>query len=58
MSLFSPNYPFVFNFYDEMYERQYISEQKSGELFNIFSAVALIIGCLGLFGLASFIPRR
>jgi putative ABC transport system permease protein len=49
-----PSMTFDYFFLDESYNRQYREEQRLGELFTLFSAFAIAIACLGLFGLASF----
>jgi putative ABC transport system permease protein len=49
-----PGRPFEYRFLDERYQLLYESEQKEGTLFTIFSALAIFIACLGLFGLATF----
>jgi putative ABC transport system permease protein len=46
--------PFNYAFLDESYTKLYTAEQKQGSLFNLFSAIAIIISCLGLFGLATY----
>lgn len=51
---FSPDYPFRYQFLDERIDRMYQSEQKLGQIFNIFTGIALFISCLGLYGLVSF----
>jgi putative ABC transport system permease protein len=51
--LFSPEYPFYFQFLDEAFEAQYRTEKQLGQLFQIFGAFAIFISCLGLFGLAA-----
>ncbi len=55
---YRPNYPFSYRFVDERFNRQYIAEEKLGEIFRYFSALAVFIACLGLFGLASFTSER
>ncbi len=50
----APGYPFAYEFLDEAFERQYLPEQRMGQLFNIFSLISITIACLGLFGLASY----
>jgi putative ABC transport system permease protein len=45
---------FEYKFMDESFERMFDQEKKLGQLFGIFSALAIFISCLGLFGLASF----
>lgn len=49
-----PNNPFDFHFMDDFFDRQYKEDQQYGQIFTSFSIVAVIIACLGLFGLASF----
>ena len=51
---FNPGYVFEFNFLDETYQEQYVSEKRISVLSRYFAALAIIISCLGLFGLASF----
>ena len=49
-----PNNPFDYYFMDEFFNRQYESDRQFGQIFTAFSLVAIVIACLGLFGLASF----
>ncbi len=51
---FNPNYPFEYFFYDSVFKQRYQQEQNLRVLFQYFSSLAVFIGCLGLFGLASF----
>jgi putative ABC transport system permease protein len=51
---FLPEYPFEFEFLSERYRNLYLSEQRQGQLFTIFSVLAILIACLGLFGLVTF----
>lgn len=51
---YSDNYPFDYYFLDEVYERLYNSEYRMSKLFNFFSILAILISCLGLYGLVSF----
>ena len=48
------NDPFKYKFLDESLEAQYRDEKRSGELFGIFAGLAIIIACVGLFGLAAY----
>ena len=50
---FGSNRPLEYFFFDDTFDRMYRAEQKLGAAFNYFSALALFIACLGLFGLAS-----
>ncbi len=49
-----PGEPFEYAFLDESFDRMYRSELRLGRTFGIFAGLALFIGGLGLFGLASF----
>lgn len=49
-----PGYLFEYKFLDEALNANYSREQKIYELFKIFSSISIGIGCLGLFGLISF----
>jgi len=51
---FVPEQPFEYFFLDENFDNLYRAEQRTGDLFRTFSILAIIIACLGLFGLASF----
>lgn len=46
--------PFEYFFVDESFQKQYVSERQYGQLFTTASIWAIIIACLGLFGLATF----
>jgi putative ABC transport system permease protein len=54
----APDVPLRYSFVDESIARQYGSEQKLGRIFYVFSALSLLIGCLGLLGLAMFIVQQ
>ncbi len=49
-----PNRPFEYHFLDEDYNKLYITEQKTASIFSLFAGLAIILACLGLFGLAAF----
>ena len=53
-----PLVPFRADFADDLVREQYEVETARGELFAGFSLLAVIIGCLGLFGLAAFTAER
>ncbi|SFD76571.1 ABC-type antimicrobial peptide transport system, permease component [Chitinophaga sp. CF118] len=53
-----PDFPFLQGFINEDLARLYITEQRMGKLFNIFSVLSVIISCLGLFGLATFATQK
>lgn len=48
-----PDYPFNYSFLDEEFDNLYRRDLNTGKIVNIFSALAILIACLGLFGLAS-----
>jgi ABC-type antimicrobial peptide transport system permease subunit len=47
-------YPFEYRFMDEDFSKLYKSDLRVGKLFNVFAAIAIIISCLGLFGLVTY----
>lgn len=49
-----PGNPFEYFFLDEFFNQKYQADRQFGEIFSLFSALAIIVACLGLFGLASF----
>ena len=53
-----PEFPFEYSFLDERLDMLYRTEQKLGQSFNGFTLIALLIACLGLFGLASFVTEQ
>jgi putative ABC transport system permease protein len=55
---FAPEYPFEYRFLDEEYDTMYRTEQRVGTIFRSFAILAIVISCLGLFGLASFLAER
>ncbi|HEX8022500.1 ABC transporter permease [Mucilaginibacter sp.] len=46
--------PIEYSFLDENFSQLYRTEEHTGSLFNMFSALAIVISCLGLFGLATY----
>lgn len=51
---FLPLRPFDYQFTSDRYARLYDAERKEGQLYSLFSGLAIFIACLGLFGLATF----
>ncbi|MEP0985741.1 ABC transporter permease [Ekhidna sp.] len=51
---FFPGNPFDTFFLDEFYNKQYANEQNFSRAFTLFAFFAIIVACLGLFGLTSF----
>lgn len=54
----NPDYPFEFVFLDDVFNQEYKSEAVIGKLSLSFTVIAILISCLGLFGLASFNAER
>jgi putative ABC transport system permease protein len=50
----APNRPFDYHFMDEEFTAMYRSEQRTAKVFTIFSSIAILLACLGLFGLVAF----
>ncbi|QIP12929.1 FtsX-like permease family protein [Spirosoma aureum] len=55
---FFPQRPFDYQFLDERFGRLYAREQTQQTLFSIFASVAILISCLGLFGLSMFMAEQ
>ncbi|GAB3985001.1 ABC transporter permease [Spirosoma terrae] len=55
---FFPNRPFEYQFLDERFNKLYAREQTQQTLFSIFAGIAILISCLGLFGLSMFIAEQ
>ena len=53
-----PSAPFDYTFADEAYGAKFRAEERIGKLATLFSGLALLISCLGLFGLASFMAEQ
>ncbi|HET9744717.1 MAG TPA: ABC transporter permease [Chitinophagaceae bacterium] len=49
-----PDRPFTYHFLDEDYNKLYVGEQRSSSLFTVAATLAILLACLGLFGLAAF----
>jgi putative ABC transport system permease protein len=54
----NPSYPFTYQFADDQFNKMFFNEQVMSELSRIFATLAIIISCLGLFGLAAFTAER
>lgn len=55
---FDPASAFEIHFVDENFKRKFGDEERIGKLANWFAALAVLISCLGLFGLASFVAEQ
>jgi putative ABC transport system permease protein len=51
---YNPGFPMNYAFMDDAYNQLYQSDQRTGLLFDLFAGVAILISCLGLFGLAAY----
>jgi|SRR5665647_181436 len=54
----NPNIPFEFHFTKEEYQNNFNQIRSLSKMANIFGGMAIIISCLGLFGLSSFLAER
>jgi hypothetical protein len=55
---YNPGFPFDYNFLDEAYQKQYLTETRVSILSGYFAGLAILISCLGLFGLATFTAQK
>ncbi|MFM9947320.1 MAG: ABC transporter permease [Saprospiraceae bacterium] len=55
---YNPGYVFNFKFLDDEYQALYLSEQRISKLSRYFAGLAVLISCLGLFGLAAFTAEQ
>ena len=53
-----PGEPFDYSFLDKNFDELFRSEQRMGQLFTVFSGLAIFIACLGLFALAAFMAEQ
>lgn len=54
----APDLPLTYTFLDDRVAQLYTAEQKLGQLFGLFAGLAIVIACMGLFGLASFMAEQ
>ncbi len=50
--------PFAYSFMDELYNKTYSAEEKTGRILNIFTVLTILVACLGLFGLAIYTTEQ
>jgi len=55
---FTADQPFEYEFFDDHFARIFLSEEKTAQIFLVFSVLAIIIASLGLFGLSAFITEQ
>lgn len=53
-SRYSPDTPFQYSYFDEEFTQLYKAEKRLGSIFVYFSTLAIILGCLGLFGMSAY----
>ncbi|BAO76519.1 ABC transporter permease [Winogradskyella sp. PG-2] len=54
----NPAFPFEYTFVDDVFDTKFKNEQLVGELSQIFAILAILISCLGLFGLAAYTAQQ
>jgi ABC-type antimicrobial peptide transport system permease subunit len=55
---YNPEYPFDYKFVDEEYAQKFQDEKRTGILASLFAGLAILISCLGLFGLATYMAEN
>jgi len=54
----NPTYPFTYRFVDDQFSQMFSNEQLVSKLSRVFAILAIVISCLGLFGLAAYTAER
>jgi ABC-type antimicrobial peptide transport system permease subunit len=54
----NPSFPFTYNFLDQDLAGLYKGERQMSGIFNLFAGLALLISCLGLYGLSAFLAQE
>lgn len=54
----SPNVQINYSFMDQEFDASYRTEQRTGQIFIVFTSLAIVIACLGLFGLAAYAAEQ
>ncbi|HEV2353463.1 MAG TPA: FtsX-like permease family protein, partial [Puia sp.] len=55
---FGPDQPFSYEFLDALYNKTYVTEEKTGTILGIFAALTILVACLGLFGLVTYTAEQ
>jgi len=55
---FNTDEPFTYTFMDDLYNKTYSTEIKTGTILNIFAVLTILVACLGLFGLATYAAEQ
>ncbi len=58
MKKFSPQYPFEYQFFDEIFDQTYHTEKRTQQMLSVFAMIAILIACFGLFGLTAFTTEQ
>ncbi|MCP4728294.1 MAG: hypothetical protein GY863_24875, partial [bacterium] len=53
-----PDRPYVYSFFDEEFDKMYQSEERMSSVFRYFSFIAILLACMGLFGLTAFVVEN
>jgi putative ABC transport system permease protein len=53
-----PDQPFEYTFLSDRFNRQFDADEKRGLIFTLFTVLAILIACIGLFGLASYMVEQ
>ena len=53
-----PDQPYSYTFLEERFNRQFEADEKRGKIFTMFTILAILIACLGLYGLASYMVEQ
>ena len=54
----NPAYPLEYKFVDDQFNQMFLNEMQTSKVSGVFAALAIIISCLGLFGLATYTAQR
>jgi putative ABC transport system permease protein len=55
---YNTDQPFTYDFMDDLFNKTYSAEQKTGTILNIFSVLIILVACLGLFGLVTYTAEQ
>jgi len=55
---YDPQGIFEYQFADQEYAKKFVDEERTGRLAGVFAALAILISCLGLFGLSAFVAEQ
>lgn len=55
---FNTDEPFTYDFMDELYNKTYSTERKTGLILNIIALLTILVACMGLFGLATYTAEQ